>query len=54
VSLQDIAEHAQHTNINTTGKHYIVASVEISRRVTKQRVPHRRAKDHCIGFAQEG
>jgi hypothetical protein len=27
--LQDIADHAQHTNISTTRKHYIVASVEI-------------------------
>jgi hypothetical protein len=35
-------------------KHYVVASVEISRRVAKQRVPRRQTKDHCTGFAQEG
>ena len=44
VALQDIAEHAQHTDINTTRKHYIVPSVETSRRVAKQRVAHRQAK----------
>jgi hypothetical protein len=26
VALQDIAEHAQHADINTTRKHYIVPS----------------------------
>jgi hypothetical protein len=41
VALQDIAEHAQH---NTTRKHYIVPSVETSRRVAKQRVAHRQTK----------
>jgi hypothetical protein len=44
VALQDIAEHAQHSNVNTTRKHYIVPSVETSRRVAKQRVAHRQAK----------
>lgn len=44
VALQDIAEHAQHTDINTTRKHYIVPSVETSRRVARQRVAHRQAK----------
>jgi hypothetical protein len=44
VALQDIAEHAQHTDINTMRKHYIVPSVETSRRVAKQRVAHRQAK----------
>jgi hypothetical protein len=33
VALADIAEHAQHTDINTTRTHYIVPSVETSRRV---------------------
>ena len=44
VNLADIAEHAQHTDINTTRKHYIVPSVETSRRVAKQRVAHCQAK----------
>jgi hypothetical protein len=43
-SLADIAEHAQHTNINTTRKHYIVPSVETPRRIARQRVAHRQAK----------
>jgi hypothetical protein len=38
VALDNIAEHAQHTDINTTPKHYIVPSVEASRRVAKQPV----------------
>jgi hypothetical protein len=44
VALQDIAEHAQHTDINTTRKHYIEPTIETSRRVAKQRVAHRQAK----------
>jgi integrase len=44
VALADIAEHAQHADLNTTRKHYIVPSVETSRRVAKQRVAHRQAK----------
>jgi site-specific recombinase XerD len=44
VALADIAEHAQHSDINTTRKDYIVPSVETSRRVAKQRVAHRQAK----------
>jgi hypothetical protein len=44
VDLADIAEHAQHSDINTTRKHYIVPSVETSRRVAGQRVAHRQAK----------
>jgi site-specific recombinase XerD len=31
VDLADIAEHAQHSDINTTRKHYIVPSVQTSR-----------------------
>jgi hypothetical protein len=41
VDLADVAEHAQHSDINTTRKHYIVPSVETSRRVAKARVAHR-------------
>ena len=44
VALADIAEHAQHSDINTTRKHCIVPSVETSRRVARQRVAHRQAK----------
>ena len=41
VDLADVAEHAQHSDLNTTRKHYIVPSVETSRRVAKARVAHR-------------
>jgi hypothetical protein len=41
VALADIAEHVQHTDINTTRKHYIVPSVETSRRVARARVAYR-------------
>jgi site-specific recombinase XerD len=44
VALQDIAEHGQHADINTTRKHYIMPSVETSRRAAKQRVAHRQTK----------
>lgn len=44
VALADIAEHVQHADLNTTRKHYIVPSVETSRRVAKQRVAHRQTK----------
>ena len=37
IGIEDIAEHAQHTDINTTRRHYIVPSIETSRRVVKQR-----------------
>jgi hypothetical protein len=33
VALQDIAEHAQHSDINTTRKVYVAPTVETSRRV---------------------
>jgi hypothetical protein len=39
-----LAEHAQHADINTARKHYIVPSVETSRRLAEQRVAHRQAK----------
>jgi hypothetical protein len=35
VALQDIAEHAQHSNLDTTRKHYIVPTIETSRRVAR-------------------
>jgi hypothetical protein len=44
VALQDIAAHAQHADINTTRKHYIVPSVETLRRVARQRLAHRQGK----------
>jgi hypothetical protein len=45
VNLADIAEHA---DINTTRKHSIVPSVETSRRVAKQRVAHRQVKKNTL------
>ena len=45
VALQDIAEHAQHSNLDTTRKHYIVPTIETSRRVARQRVAHRKGRD---------
>jgi DNA polymerase III epsilon subunit family exonuclease len=44
VALQDIAEHAQHSNLDTTRKHYIVPTIDTSRRVAKKRVEHRQQK----------
>jgi hypothetical protein len=41
VALQDVAERAQHTDFNTTCKHYTLPSLETLRRVAKQRVAHR-------------
>jgi hypothetical protein len=43
VALQDMAEHAQHSNLDTTRKHYIVPTIETSQRVTRQREAHRKA-----------
>jgi hypothetical protein len=43
----DLAEHAQHADINATRKHYIVPSVETPRRVAKQRVAHREGKKNA-------
>jgi hypothetical protein len=45
VDLADIAEHAQHSDINTTRKHYIIPSVETSRRVARARVASRQTKN---------
>jgi hypothetical protein len=43
VALQDIPEHARHSNLDTTRKHYIMPTIETSRRVATQRVAFRRA-----------
>ena len=39
--LVDVSKHAQHTDLNTTNRHYIVPSVETSQRVASARVAHR-------------
>lgn len=38
--LVDIGKHAQHSDLNTTNRHYIVPSIEVSRRVA-----HRQGRD---------
>jgi hypothetical protein len=43
--LVDIGKHAQHADLNTTNRHYIVPSVETSRRVARARVAHRQKKN---------
>jgi hypothetical protein len=47
VNRIDLAEHAEHADINTTRKHYVVPSVETSRRVATQRVAHREGKKNA-------
>jgi len=42
--LVDVSKHAQHTDLNTTNRHYIAPSIETSRRVANARVAHRRNK----------
>lgn len=37
-ALVDVSKHAQHRDLNTTNRHYIVPSVETSRRVARARV----------------
>lgn len=44
VDIVDASKHAQHSNIGTTTRHYIVPSIETSRRVVRKRVAHRRPK----------
>ena len=44
-SLVDIGKHAQHGDLNTTNRHYIVPSIETSRRVAQARVAHRQKKN---------
>jgi hypothetical protein len=43
--LVDVSKHAQHRDLNTTNRHYIVPSVETSRRVARVRVAHRQNKN---------
>lgn len=43
--LVDIGKHAQHSDLNTTNRHYIVPSVETSRRVARARVAHRQKQN---------
>jgi hypothetical protein len=43
--LVDIGKHAQHKDLNTTNRHYIVPSVETSRRVARARVAHRQRQN---------
>jgi hypothetical protein len=40
----DIGKHAQHSNLQTTYKHYMVPTIETSRRVARARVAHRQSK----------
>jgi hypothetical protein len=43
--LVDIGKHAQHRDLNTTNRHYIMPSVETSRRVARARVAHRQKRN---------
>jgi hypothetical protein len=45
--LVDVSKHAQHRDLNTTNRHYIVPSVETSRRVARVRVAHRQKKNRA-------
>src|SRR6478672_8696959 len=44
VSNLDLGKHAQHSSIQTTFRHYVVPTIETSRRVAKARVAHRQKK----------
>ena len=44
-NLVDIGKHAQHRDLNTTNRHYIVPSLETSRRVAKARVAYRQKRN---------
>ena len=44
VDIVDTSKHAQHSNISTTTRHYVVPSIETSRRVAGKRVEHRKRK----------
>jgi hypothetical protein len=48
--LIDIGKHAQHSNLQTTYKHYIAPNIERSRRVAKARVAHRQSKKNDAGI----
>jgi len=43
--LVDIGKHAQLRDLNTTNQHYIVPSVETSRRVARAPVAHRQKQN---------
>jgi hypothetical protein len=43
--LVDIGKHAQHRDLNTTNRHYIVPSIDTSRRVARARVAHRQTQN---------
>jgi hypothetical protein len=45
--LVDVSKHAQHRDLNTTNRHYIVPSLETSRRVARVRVAHRQSKNRA-------
>jgi len=45
--LIDLSKHAQHRDLNTTNRHYIVPSIETSRRVARVRVAHRQKKNRA-------
>jgi hypothetical protein len=45
--LVDIGKHAQHRDLNTTNRQYIVPSIETSRRVARARVAHRQRKNEA-------
>lgn len=42
VLLEDTSEHLQHSNLQTTKRHYIAPSVETIRRVARARVANRK------------
>jgi site-specific recombinase XerD len=43
--LVDIGKHAQHRDLNTTNRHYIMPSIDTSRRVARARVAHRQKQN---------
>ena len=45
--LVDVSKHAQHRDLNTTNRHYIVPSLETSRRVARVRIAHRQNKNRA-------
>lgn len=45
IDIVDTSKHAQHTNIGTTTRHYVVPSIETSPRVAGKRVEHRKRKE---------
>jgi hypothetical protein len=45
--LLEVGKHAQHRDLKTTNRHYIVPSIETSRRVARARVAHRQRKNEA-------